>query len=67
VAWQVFHNGQTAAASKALGETPEADVFVVPPHKSEAARALRWVLIGCAVLLLLTLALGRIFHTLSGL
>ena len=52
-AWQGFRDGNLAAAERLLGDSPESEVFVVPPARS---KSLRWwrVFIGASVLLMLT-------------
>lgn len=67
-AWRAFRDGKTNVAITALGETPEADVFVVPPHQSRAARVWRWALIGCVVLMLPSVVIQFVLPTrMSGL
>jgi RNA polymerase sigma-70 factor (ECF subfamily) len=50
--WQEFRCGNIPAAERTLGETPESEVFVVPPSR---AKSLRWwrILIGASVLLMM--------------
>jgi RNA polymerase sigma-70 factor (ECF subfamily) len=67
-AWRACRDGKTNVAIAALGETPEADVFVVPPHQSKAARVWQWVLIGCVVLMLPSVVIQFVLPTrMSGL
>ena len=51
-AWQEFRNGNPAAAEVVLGESQEANVFVVPPARTKATRWWR-IFIGVSVLLML--------------
>jgi RNA polymerase sigma factor (sigma-70 family) len=37
-AWQEFRKGNTAATERALGEKPEAEIFVVSPSRSSSTR-----------------------------
>jgi RNA polymerase sigma factor (sigma-70 family) len=37
-AWKEFRNGNLPAVEKALGEKPEADIFVVPPARAASTR-----------------------------
>lgn len=37
-AWQQFRNGNLPAAEKAIGETPESEIFIVPPARADSTR-----------------------------
>ena len=37
-AWRHFRQGEAAAAARAVGEVPDADVYIVPPARSKAVR-----------------------------
>ena len=50
-AWQKFREQDLAAAAHAIGNSPESEVFVVPPAKAKSVRWLRRL--GFAVLLLI--------------
>jgi len=51
-AWQEFRSGNLAAAERTLGDSPESDVFIVPPAR---AKSMRWwrIFVGASVLLML--------------
>ena len=44
-AWWHFRSGDSALAERAVGQVPEAEIFIVPPARSKAARLLRGVMI----------------------
>ncbi len=50
--WQQFRSGNLPTAERALGDSPESEVFVVPPSR---ARSTRWwrILIGASVVLMI--------------
>jgi RNA polymerase sigma factor (sigma-70 family) len=51
-AWQEFRSGNLAKAERTLGDSPDADVFIVPPSR---ARSMRWwrIFIGASVVLMM--------------
>ena len=51
-AWRHFRNGDSALAERAVGQVPEADIFIVPPARSKAVRLLRGVMIFFLALML---------------
>jgi RNA polymerase sigma-70 factor (ECF subfamily) len=51
-AWRHFRNGDSALAERAVGQVPEADIFVVPPARSKAVRLQRGVMIFFLALML---------------
>jgi hypothetical protein len=59
-AWQEFRSGNLPAAERAVGDSPESDVFVVPPAR---AKSMRWwrIFIGASVALM---AVGMIMQLL---
>lgn len=46
-AWGKFHAGDLAAAERAIGQVPEADVFIKPRVPLVSARVQRGIVIGC--------------------
>jgi hypothetical protein len=58
-AWQEFCNGNLPAAELALGESPESEVFIVPPART---KSLRWwqIFIGASVVLMMVGMVGQI-------
>ncbi len=52
-AWRHFHNGDATSAESALGQVPEADIFIVPPARSKAVRLQRGVMIFFLVLMVI--------------
>lgn len=52
-AWLEFRSGNFAAAERALGDSPESDVFIMPPSH---AKSMRWwrIFIGVSVVLMMT-------------
>jgi RNA polymerase sigma-70 factor (ECF subfamily) len=52
-AWREFRSGNFAAAERTLGDSPESEVFVVPPAR---AKSMRWwrIFIGVSVVLMMT-------------
>jgi RNA polymerase sigma-70 factor (ECF subfamily) len=50
--WQEFRSGNLAAAERTLGDSPESEVFIVPPSR---AKSMRWgrIFIGAFVLLMM--------------
>jgi RNA polymerase sigma-70 factor (ECF subfamily) len=50
LAWQEFRNGNTAATERALGEKPDAEIFVVSPTRAASVRW-QWVLLAVPVVL----------------
>jgi len=51
--WQEFRSGNFLAAERSLGDSPESEVFVVPPSR---AKSMRWwrIFIGASVVLMMT-------------
>ncbi|MBE0540827.1 MAG: sigma-70 family RNA polymerase sigma factor [Verrucomicrobia bacterium] len=51
-AWQEFRSGTPVMAERALGESPESEVFLVPPARAKATRWWR-IFIGATVMLMM--------------
>jgi hypothetical protein len=51
-AWRHFRNGDSALAEIAVGQVPEADIFIVPTARSKAVRLQRGVMIFFLALML---------------
>jgi RNA polymerase sigma-70 factor, ECF subfamily len=45
LAWRFFRVGDAAAAARAVGQVPDADVYIVPPPRSKAVRWQRGVVL----------------------
>jgi RNA polymerase sigma factor (sigma-70 family) len=56
--WQEFRSGNFPAAERALGDSPESEVFVVPPCR---AKSMRWwrIFIGASVVLMMAAMMVR--------
>ncbi|KAB2653768.1 MAG: sigma-70 family RNA polymerase sigma factor [Verrucomicrobia bacterium] len=57
-AWQSFAVGDLEAAKRVLGNSPESDVFVVPPRRSASTRWMRWVLAVSVVVMALAMVMN---------
>lgn len=60
-AWRRFRSGDGAAAQSALGESPENEIFVIPPGRSKATLACM-LFLGACTLLMLAGMFGLIFE-----
>ena len=68
LAWQNFREKKIAAAERAIGQIPDAEIFVVPPGRTRANRWQRIVAGGLLTVSMILLAAGWLFQeTLSGL
>ena len=58
-AWQEFRSGNLAAAERILGDSPESEVFIVPPAR---AKSMRWwrIWIGVSVVLMMAAMMLRL-------
>ena len=56
-AWREFRRGNAGAAEVALGQSPEASIFVVPPARSKATRWWRFYIGASVVLMVAALSL----------
>ena len=69
LAWRQFQTGDLPAAERAIGQTPEAEVFIKPRAKTARTRMQRGIMIGCVLFaagaLLLTRFYMRHFPVLS--
>ena len=59
-AWKEFRNGNFPAVEKALGEKPEADIFVVPPARAASTRWQQASLAMVVVLFSTMFVMGRL-------
>jgi RNA polymerase sigma-70 factor (ECF subfamily) len=59
-AWREFRNGNLVAAERILGDSPESEVFIVPPSR---AKSMRWwrIFLGAAVALMMIGMMFRFF------
>jgi hypothetical protein len=60
-AWRHFREGVVASAERAVGQVPDADVFIVPPARSKAVLWRKGVMLFLVALTLVAMAL-RHFH-----
>jgi len=61
-AWQYFRAGQVAAAERAIGQIPEAEIYVVPPGRTRAFRWQRGMFFGVVTLSLSLFAVDWLFQ-----
>jgi RNA polymerase sigma factor (sigma-70 family) len=59
-AWREFRNGNTAAADRALGEKPDAEIFVVPPARAASTRWMQASLALVVILFAVMIVLARL-------
>ena len=61
-AWQQFRAGKVAAAERAIGQIPDAEIYVVPPNRTRAYRWQRVVTLGLLTLSLSLFAVAWLFQ-----
>jgi RNA polymerase sigma-70 factor (ECF subfamily) len=59
-AWREFRSGNTAATERALGQTPDTEIFVVPPARAASTRWKQAQLALVVVLFAAMIVLGRL-------
>ena len=57
-AWGLFQIGNVPAAERALGELPDAEIFVLPPGQAKSTRLLQWLLGAATGLMIIAMVVG---------
>jgi hypothetical protein len=60
-AWGRFRTGNLAAAERAIGQVPEADVFIKPRVRTVSTRVQRGIMIGCLLFVPISFVLLKLY------